>query len=395
MSNLYIEELSILFDSYNESIERESKLFDRYKKIIDTNGLILFGAGGFGRRTLNGLRQVGIEVICFTDNNELLWNEKVEDKIVLAPSEALKKYPEALYMVTIWSDIIGHPVPEIREIFKANNSDNIPISFFSLYWKYPETFLPYFGLDLPHKTVTNLDSINRVFSLFVDEISKREYLAQIRWRIWFDYENLSFPDSQKQYFPLDILKISFNEVFVDCGAFNGDTLTNFLKINDNKFSQYIAFEPDPLNYLKLKKSISDLDTSLQQRILSFELALSNESKVIKFDAKGSLQSSENLDGNIEVKCVSLDEKFYENKPTFIKIDAEGAEPEIIDGAIKIIKDYSPVLAVSVYHKFDHLWTLPLKISEITPNYKYFLRPHCKACWDLVLYAIPEDRTLIV
>lgn len=394
MSESNYDKLVLLFkESHNATIAREQNEFNQYADRIAEKGLVLFGAGGFGKRTLLGLHRLGIEPLCFTDNNQSLWNRYIEDKRVVSPSEAVKKYPEALFMVTIWSDVIGHPVNEIESLLKSFNSHISVVSFFSLYWKYPETFLPYFGIDLPHKTSYESGLIIQANKLWSDSRSRNEYLAQLRWRLWFDYNGLPQPETYKQYFPADLFRISPNEVFIDCGAFDGDTLKNFLTESREDFDCYIAFEPDPSNFSNLENGISKLDERLKSKILTYKLALSDFAKKIKFKADGTLQSSESFDGNVEVECVSLDDKFYEFKPSYIKIDAEGAEPEIIEGAKKIIKDYSPIIAVSVYHEYNHMWTLPLKIHEINKSYRYYLRPHCKACWDLVCYAVPEARII--
>jgi FkbM family methyltransferase len=383
----------LLKESYPDVCIRETETFNSYHDKISSHGLVLFGAGGFGKRTQSGLRQLGIEPKCFTDNNNSLWNQEVNGILVLSPADAVKKYPESLFVVTIWSDVIGHPVNEIDTLLRYFNPEISLISFYSLFWKYPEVFLPYFGIDLPNKTLAEAEMILQANSLWKDLESQNEFLSQIRWRLWFDYNSLPLPKSYTQYFPDDILKLSAEEVFIDCGAFDGDTLRNFLDESSQLFKSYVAFEPDPENFIKLNESISRLDGKLQKKISAFPWGLSNTSRKIKFNASGTLQSSESSEGNIEIECVSLDDKFFQHKPSYIKIDAEGAEPEIIDGAVKIIREYSPIIAISVYHVYNHLWKLPLKIFELNQNYRFYLRSHCKACWDLVCYAIPESRII--
>jgi hypothetical protein len=45
------------------------------------------------------------------------------------------------------------------------------------------------------------------------------------------------------------------------------------------------------------------------------------------------------------------------RPTFIKLDVEGAEPEALIGGRQTITSHRPTLAVSAYHQPDHLWSL--------------------------------------
>ena len=68
------------------------------------NTLVLFGAGGIGRKTLAGLRALGIEPLAFADNNPALWGKRVNGLQVLSPQEASARYRKtAVFVVTIWS----------------------------------------------------------------------------------------------------------------------------------------------------------------------------------------------------------------------------------------------------------------------------------------------------
>jgi len=59
-------------------------------------------------------------------------------------------------------------------------------------------------------------------------------------------------NSGVQYFPP--FSLGRNEVFVDCGAFDGDTIAQFRRATDDHFDQIIAFEPDPVNFAALKSA---------------------------------------------------------------------------------------------------------------------------------------------
>jgi hypothetical protein len=57
----------------------------------------------------------------------------------------------------------------------------------------------------------------------------------------------------------------------------------------------------------------------------------------------------------------------------------------------VIREHSPILAISCYHLQDHLWSIPLLINSLNPDYDFYLRPHDLEVWDLVCYAIPCSR----
>lgn len=370
--------------------KRFSSSFDICEQKIKKDGIILFGCGGFGRRMLAGLRKIGIEPLGFSDNNPKTWGTVINNVTVFSPEEAANKYPDAVFMVTIWSDAIGHPVEDVKA--KLHSYKNVEvISFFHLFWKYPGIFLPYFSIDTPDKTIREAELIKECFALFEDESSRKEFLAQIKWRLWADYNGLSSPVAYTQYFPDDLFDITSDDIFIDCGAFNGDTLKNFLHKQNSSFGKYLAFEPDPVNFNQLKSFAAALPEDVRNKIVAEQFGVSDTRKTLNFSSDGSVQSSFSETGNIKVDCVGIDEYLHGGRVSYIKMDAEGAEPDIIRGAAESIVKFNPILAISVYHQYNHLWILPLLMKKISDNYKYFLRPHCKASWDLICYAVPKNR----
>ena len=76
-----------------------------------------------------------------------------------------------------------------------------------------------------------------------------------------------------------------------------------------------------------------------------------------------------------------------DKVDFIKYDVEGLEFEALLGSKELIKSGADLL-VSMYHKSEDMYLLPVLVKKLNPNYKLFLRrlPYIPA-WDLNLYAI--------
>lgn len=379
--------MSIKVSDYEE---QESKKWDLIVNKIRVDGIVLFGSGGFGKRTLKGLREIGIEPLGFADNNSTVWNKSVEGLTVYSPTDAVDKFSKAVFMVTIWSDKIGHPIDDMRQVLSAKRQVLIS-SFFPLYYKFPEIFLPYFSLDFPGKTIEDADLIFNAYSLFEDDTSRREFLAQVRMRMHGSADGLSDATGAQYHFDNELFKLNENDTIIDIGAFDGDTLKDFISIRKEGFKKYIAFEPDPGSFKKLEDYVLTLPKNIKNNIWAEQFAVSDTNKTITFAAEGSLQSAYSEEGNTIVDCISLDDHVFNDHPTYIKMDAEGAEPEIIRGACKIIKEYLPILAVSVYHQYDHLWSLPLQIQRMSQDYKFFLRPLCKVSWDLICYGVPKNR----
>ena len=84
--------------------ERERTAHDKLTKSFK-NRLILFGTGKLGRRTLKGLREVGIEPLGFCDNNSVIWGSDIEGLKVFSPKNAVSEFGAiAAFVVTIWND---------------------------------------------------------------------------------------------------------------------------------------------------------------------------------------------------------------------------------------------------------------------------------------------------
>lgn len=91
-----------------------------------------------------------------------------------------------------------------------------------------------------------------VFDKLDDDRSKEVYADLIQTRISGSHikESLS---CENQYFALPQFRVRrSNEVFVDCGAFVGDTIEQYIWKMDGVFKK-IAFEPDPSNFDAMKK----------------------------------------------------------------------------------------------------------------------------------------------
>lgn len=389
---LYKSQLDILLSEDIESTQRrERSIYDEMITPLE-NMIVLCGAGGLGRKTLAGLREIGKEPVGLTDNNKFLWGTIIEGVPVLSPNEAAEKYGQnAIFIITIWNGQIADTMAQCcKQYVDLQCKYVVPFAF--LFWKYPDIFLPHYAFDLAHKVIKQSKDVKKALGLFADETSMKEYLAQLRWRLWLDFDSLPPPVTHEIYFPDDLVDIMTDEVFIDCGAYDGDTLSSFLKRNHDTFNRYIAFEPDPINLNKLNAFIQTLSNVVQKKIQIYNCAVGSRRERLFFNATGTGASSVGT-GNLEVDCEKLDDLIKDYKPTFIKMDIEGAELDALYGAKHIIQQFKPVLAICVYHRQDHVWSIPLFIHSLSEDYYFFLRPHLYKVWDLVCYAIPKSRLI--
>ena len=78
-----------------------------------------------------------------------------------------------------------------------------------------------------------------------------------------------------------------------------------------------------------------------------------------------------------------------NRLDLIKLDVEGAEPEVIGGGVESIRKFRPQIAVSIYHKLEQFFEIPLYLNEQLSDYRFHIEFYNPYCIDTILYAIPE------
>ena len=379
---------AVLQQIQSESLEavniREASAFDQIAGSC-ANQLVLFGAGPLGKSTLEGLRLAGVEPLVFADNNPRLWGKNIDGLNVMSPDEATSRYRDsACFVVTIYNGSVVR-----RQLTKLGCKKIAPFPL--LFWKYSEIFTPTSGIDLPHRLRDHLDEIRVCDSILYDGASRRELREQVTWRYWLNYGVLSDAlDGKHTYFPCDLIAPLENEVFVDCGSFDGDSLQSFARHWNGKFGHAFAFEPDPANRAALATTVSTI--GLEKRATIIPYAVGNVNGPLSFICSSSAASHAAPNGSTStVECRKLDDIAWPLAPTYIKMDIESAEPEALRGAADVLRRYSPVLAVCTYHRSNHLWQIPNLIHSILPEYRIFLRRYAEECWEGVCYAIPQQR----
>lgn len=344
--------------------------------------IVIFGAGELGRKTLNGLRSLGLSPVAFCDNNQELWDHSLAGIPVLSPADAAAFYgSDHLFVVCIWHPSrtgMRHHVRQLQQLGCRHIA-----SFAQVFLSYPDTFLPHGLFESPQELYRDRESIAAALELF-EGSDKEEFLRQLRLRFQGDLLGIGPPVPGTQYFPSDLIHVSEKECFVDCGAYDGDTLEQFLVACRGQFRQFFALEPDPTNFSALELRLLD------KRITAYRMAAGSARGKAPFSALGNPGSSVAPDGNLSVDCISLDELLRGgDTPSYIKMDIEGHELEALEGARETIRHSKPKLAVCVYHKADHLWKVPLLMKELQPHATLHLRPHLADGWDLVCYSIPH------
>lgn len=237
----------------------------------------------------------------------------------------------------------------------------------------------------------------KVKRMLFDQKSKTIYDARLSYYMTDDEKIFEEISEGNQYFPsIDFADglglwsdLTDEEVFIDCGAYDGDSIIAFLNQTKKKYKKIVAFEPDQAVSAKIEEYIKK-----------------NRFKNVKLHSKGVLNYTGSASffyepasgwnsvidsGETHFPVIALDECEDAQDATFIKMDVEGSELNALKGAKNIIQSNRPKLAISLYHKKEDLINIPLYLNEICVDYKFALRHHSLKHWETILYAMPKNN----
>ena len=245
---------------------------------------------------------------------------------------------------------------------------------------------PYY---VKNEITKHLCEIDEVYSMLLDPVSKKVYYNVLLHRAIHDISLIWEVYDENQYWGNRIIKNASGN-FVDCGAYRGDTLTQFMTQIGTRQYKYMAFEADKDNFA----SLTNLYKTNKWNVEAYNLGVWNNRDTLYFQndvvseaCVGGKVVENQEDRTIKVIADSLDHVLFGEKVDFIKMDIEGAEIKALQGAQKIIKTQKPILAISAYHELNHLWEVPLMIKEMNEGYKIYFAHHMWNMADTVCYGI--------
>jgi FkbM family methyltransferase len=189
-----------------------------------------------------------------------------------------------------------------------------------------------------------------------------------------------------------------NEIIIDGGARDGDTLIKFVDFFGPRIKRIYSFEPKP-DYIEEIRKIAELYKNYDIRVMPYALDAHNaKANFCLTKTKGGhhlqgrcpryIGMPHMIEGQITVETRALDHLIPdEEKITFIKMDIEGAEFAALKGARRIIKKHKPGLAICIYHNPEDYIRIPKLIKAMAPEYKLFVRHYHKLVNNTtILYA---------
>ena len=168
-----------------------------------------------------------------------------------------------------------------------------------------------------------------------------------------------------QYGLKDLPESIYNQIdgktIIDVGEYNGANAILFNQIFPN--SKILVYEPLSIHLNKLRKILAY--DNFDNKIVPIQKGLGDKEKIT------NISFVETEAG----KITTLDKELAE-KPEdvgLIKMDVEGFETSVVNGAIKTIQKYKPILAIAICNRPEDFFEMKDKIKNLNPNYKFMIR----------------------
>lgn len=350
--------------------------------------IALYGSGETGEAFFLFLKEKrpDVQVTCFLDSFKN--GEKCGLQVISIEqsSEILKKTNYIVVTSAFWNQI------EIKLISMGINNFFILSNYFiyiTSQLKYLGDF--YFQDNNWEKTEKKMQSVLEFFST---QEEKELYQALFLLHREGNSAGMDFLKSKcysgKQY--LDYINYSSIRTIIEGGVFDGsDTIELYERIK--KDGRLIGFEPF---YQKALQGVNEKFFKSTSAVQIYPYALWNKQEQLSFyvnESGSSLTGGINRQEELKVMAVRLDDFVKEqkiNKVDYLKMDIEGAETAALEGAAETIRNHRPQIAVSIYHKKEHLYEIPLFLKELIPDSRCHLGQYTASFVDSVFYLIPNE-----
>ncbi len=341
-----------------------------------TKPIVMYGMGNGADKILAVFSEKGIEVSDFFASDGFVRHQIFHGKTVMSYSEICERYDDFIIVVSF-----GSQLPEVlSNIYRLDGERELYI---------PDVPVvndgELFDIDFFERHRAELDE---ACEMLADELSKQTFCDVIMYRLTGRLEYLRRHTVTSDTVLSGILDAKNYRFTADLGAYNGDSIRELAEFSP-ELSSVTAFEPDARTFKKLTAFAENAPYSVK----AYNLAAWNEDTTLEFTAGGNRNST--LIGNDAIKtgakiktvnAARLDSVFA-GECDYIKYDVEGAEYEAILGSRETIRCEKPQLLVSLYHRSEDIYRLPLLVKSLGYSELYLRRYEYVPAWDLNLLAV--------
>jgi len=328
--------------------------------------IVLYGMGNGADKIINVLEHFGIQFHGVFASDGFVRNKTFRGHKISSYSELKEKFGEMIVLLCF-----GSAREEVLENIKKISLEQ------ELYA--PDVPVVGDGLFTQKYLSENKDAFQAVYNRLADDISRKTFENTVMYKLSGKIDYLFDCEVEEDEPYNSFLKLNENESFLDLGAYNGDTVADFIS-HAKDYKSIIAVEPDIKTFKKLKENTKDY------RALRCEnIGISNHCGKSAFGMRGGRNSGTFL-GGAQAEFTTVDALLLGDGASFIKMDIEGEEKHAIEGASGTISRYNPKMLIACYHRTEDLITLPNEVFKIRDDYKLYMR-HFRSlpAWDTNYY----------
>lgn len=309
---------------------------------------------------------------------------------IFASDEFVRRQNFRGYTVCSYSDIIEELGTDILIVIAFASERAEVLARFKELAATHETVAPHLPLFQDEQETVSLAWLEKyaaklefVYQRLADDQSRKVFADILNYKLSGKTEYLFDCVTERNNDLRSLFSFTKAETYLDLGAYNGDTVQEFLALTGGSCKEIIAVEPDRRNFAKLEKFAAQLDKTIIRK----NAGVWDECKVLGFSDEGGRQSTFLAGDKKPVEVDTVDNICAGHKITYIKMDVEGAEHQALRGGKKLLTSCRPKMLIAAYHYDNDIFSLPLTLWEICSEYKIYLRKHPYIpAWEINFFA---------
>lgn len=219
----------------------------------------------------------------------------------------------------------------------------------------------------------------------IDRIDVRPLGVSFLWpapaggHLWHPIEQEAL-ESNPHHYTTPPVRLGPESTILDVGACEG--LFAFRLLRQGLARHVTCFEPFPSMASLLRESAAL--NGLANRIEVEEQAVCNHSGEVGFRTNLGSDSSQVIQDppagfrGARVRSIRIDDWLASRRQRLqrgdlLKIDAEGADLDVLQGAERTLREDAPQVAVTTYHQDDHAHRIHAWLRSVQPNYRFRLK----------------------
>lgn len=352
-----------------------------WNEVHSNKPIIFWGCGNSMHLVKNELKDRGIVPTAYCENNKDMIGKAINGIPILSYEQIKQRYKEYIIVLTV---AIGNAI-QIMDQLRRSDEKN-PIYHVEHPFKVDKEFLEY---SYVQEYITEFEQI---YDMLEDEKSRKVFAQCISFKMNGNKIPLLDYVDGNTFFDENIIPFSDHYSYVDVGAYTGDTVLRFYAFCRGKYDKIYAIEPDQGNFNALSQVVKygRIDNAYLYHIGGWDhkdelkfYTIANKNSV-NFDSpnffkemKDTVFNSMKLSTDDYIKEIipvdTVDNLLNGHSCGILKINALGADYQVLRGSEKTIRKYKPIIVGEFGAQKEHLLDLLYEILRYNPNYKLIMR----------------------